>query len=378
MNYTSTLTYKSKFTQLKTFLALFGDEPEQGSDLWLKKREKTIGGSEMSIIEGTNPYQDVKSLIQTKLGYNLFRGNPATDWGKVFEPAVQRHLELRFQCPIYETGSLPGCVTGTSYSPDGFAVALKARLEYLQSTGEILPHTLIDDAISILFEIKSPARRKPKWIVPKHYMSQPKSGLCHFPFLDIAYFVDAAFRTAAVLDLSCEYNYAYHKDKETYNTPPIALGIIGIYTKTEYSQWTTSVNYSAVGWATFNEMLKSTASNKGINCAYYFEPITADQFTINKIDAQKSQFDQFCEKNDYAQMGYISYKMFRCDIIPIYRDPLFVKNLIPEINQVMAIIDKVKKSDNHMDKINEIFHIESKPVECQFVHMSDEFMNDFK
>src|SRR3989338_4815923 len=92
--------------------------PKQGSPEWLEERKYTIGGSEMSIIEGLNPYQSIKDLIKSKIGLTNFRGNTATNWGKLFEEVVKQFLELLFECPIYETGSVQGCIPRTSYSPD--------------------------------------------------------------------------------------------------------------------------------------------------------------------------------------------------------------------------------------------------------------------
>jgi hypothetical protein len=72
----------------------------QGTEAWKIGRDKTIGGSEMGVIEGVNPYQNMFDLILGKLGYiPRGRGLPM-QWGKLFEPLIGRYAELHFDTEL--------------------------------------------------------------------------------------------------------------------------------------------------------------------------------------------------------------------------------------------------------------------------------------
>ena len=137
--------------------------PEQGSEGWYKGRKFRIGGSEVSTIEGTNPYSTKKDLVASHLGLSSFVGNLATRWGKVMEDITVSVLETLFNCSIHVPGSIPHHeVKVHANSPDG--------ITYIKAW----------DAL-VLIEIKNPSGRVPGRVVPKHYRSQIKSGLDTIP-----------------------------------------------------------------------------------------------------------------------------------------------------------------------------------------------------
>jgi hypothetical protein len=130
--------FVNKLNELRLFCESYADRPKQGTKKWKEERnninkEVTVGGSEMSTVLGENKYNTIDKLIQTKLGFLTFSGNDATRWGNFFEPAGQLLLEKLFECVLYETGSLPGSITNTSYSPDGFAVVYNDQIKKLIS-----------------------------------------------------------------------------------------------------------------------------------------------------------------------------------------------------------------------------------------------------
>lgn len=359
--------YIEKINYLKEFLDKYASLPKQGSIQWLANRTSTIGGSEMSILEGNNPYKDLRGLVMSKLGWDTFKGNIATNWGKIFEPITQRVLELLFKCQLYEASSLPGCIEGTSYSPDGFAVALTETIISLIFNDYIVDHELpTSDAISILFEIKSPYKRIPDNHIPLIYLSQPKSGLCHFPFLDIAYFVDVAYRKCKIDAVDDNYDFSFHNDKERLEGH-IVEGFIGVYNvKDVYHTETSVVDF---GMSHYYDMLQmsNNIDNHVWDC-YNSEPIFVkdsicdeNEIFVNEINVNeiiynnKEQFLCFCEKNDYSPIGYLKYKGFNLKIIPVYREPDFVINLAPEVKKVLRVIDLIKKAPNQQETFDSIF-----------------------
>ena len=353
-HYDEDRSFVDKSTALSDYLAPFMALPRQGSAQWLANRCKTIGGSEMSILEGTNPYKDLKGLVMVKLGWDKFEGNIATNWGKVFEPVTQRILELLFKCELFESGSLPGCIEGTSYSPDGFAVVLKDTITDLISKGWIEDHELPEEsAVCILFEIKSPYKRIPNGIVPIMYMSQPKSGLCHFPFVDIAYFVDVAYRKCSCDAESDAYDNDFHKDKMILQNH-FTYGFIGIYNKNaSYDVTSVPLNYGNIR---YYGMLEMTNNIDNRTWAIWMGEPHWDIDNQDEIIAIDSEwFAEFCEKNDYSAIGHMMYKGYLINILPVQRDPDFVQNLAPEVRKVLSVVDKVKKAANQQEEFDKIF-----------------------
>ena len=188
--------FLEKLNELRIFCEMHSDKPKQGTKKWKEERnntnkEVTIGGSEMSTVLGENKYNNIDKLIQTKLGLITFSGNDATRWGNFFEPAGQLLIEKLFNCVLYETGSLPGSIPNTSYSPDGFTVAYTKQIKKLISERYITEHNIpFDNAGIILFEIKSPYSRIPTNYIPEEYKAQPQCGLAYFKFIDISYFIN--------------------------------------------------------------------------------------------------------------------------------------------------------------------------------------------
>jgi hypothetical protein len=352
IDYSKNIIFKKKKKIVDDVIIRYQYVPAQGTDAWLKSREKTIGGSEMSIIVGTNPYQNIESLIKTKLNWNEFKGNLATSWGKLFEPIVQIYLEMLFRCPIYETGSLPGCIEGTSYSPDGFAVARSEDIKKLM--GEYIPHhTIPSDATTILFEIKSPFSRIPNGKVPHHYISQPLSGLSHFDFLDIAYFVDVSFRICGIDELLTDgYNTQFHNRDSMKNTgfKHYASGLIGIYS-TDDTITDTQIDYGCANTKIIENIIINT-SMMSTTHAFYYEPNIT---TYNDILQTKNQFEILCEKNNYTILGFLPYKICKFCILPVERVNGYVESLKPEIDQVLKIIKDIKQSPTPIEKFNEYF-----------------------
>ena len=186
----------NKMAKLEEFIEANSHLPEQGSEQWLKDRLFTIGGSEMSVITGDNPYKNIRGLIEQHIGTKTFKGNINTIWGSILEDLVVQILEGLWHARIFETGSLKGVVEGQKYSPDG--------LVYLSFWDMI-----------ILLEIKCAVRRIAGKSVPKMYLPQIYTGLDTIPLADKAIFVDAMFRRCSLADHKLD-NKNYDTDKYNY------------------------------------------------------------------------------------------------------------------------------------------------------------------
>jgi hypothetical protein len=138
-------------------------------------------------------------------------------------------------------GSIPGARKNgkaiSSYSPDGVAI-IDANIIYDQ-----LRFNAEADARGktvVLFEFKCPRRRTPNGKVPKHYLSQPKKGMCILPMCSMGIFGDAMFRKCSIADfnLSDSYDKSFHDcDKYARVATPIVLGMVGFYENATTRDW---------------------------------------------------------------------------------------------------------------------------------------------
>lgn len=196
--------------KLKSFLDKHKYVPEQRSAEWYANRKYTIGGSEMAVIAGCNPYKKIRDLVENHLGIKTFNGNINTYWGTVLEDIAIHILEKELHCKIHETGSLPGAVVYQKFSPDG--------LVYLEHLDKVA-----------LIEIKNGARRIPNGRVPAHYKPQIFAGLDSIKVADFALFVDVMFRRCSLKDFAfnTKFDTEIHPDKPVDD--PMALCLMHIY-----------------------------------------------------------------------------------------------------------------------------------------------------
>lgn len=226
-----------KCTKLNKLISDNKYSPPQGSAEWLSIRGYNIGGSEMSVITGDNPYMKIDQLVAQKIGLNSFEGNIATRWGKLFEHLTQSITEkiLPVVDSIKETGSLPGVVQSQRYSPDGLAVVIIQCTQMIDKKMVDIPQYCI-----VLFEYKSPLMSIPNETIPKHYLPQVKTGLCSIPISDFAIFINNMFRKCKLVDLLDNPNYdtKFHSSdiKKKYKPDnPLAIGVL-IFSQTDYQK----------------------------------------------------------------------------------------------------------------------------------------------
>lgn len=192
-----------KLKTIEEFIEKHSDNAEQGSDAWLLERKLKIGGSEISTVEGFNPFMKLVDLVGQKIGLTSFNGNSATRWGNLFEHVSElmfKTLFLKDGYKIYNTGSIPHkVIKNHAYSPDGLCLMEFNGVEKIA-----------------LLEFKSPSGSAPTSKVPKHYLPQVKAGLCTIDIAQIAVFANNMIRKCQLdqLDFSTNYDTAYHRDTE--------------------------------------------------------------------------------------------------------------------------------------------------------------------
>ena len=217
---------------LSDFLKKNKNLAPQGSIEWHLTRKCSIGGSEMSIITGDNPYQKIDNLVASKVGFTKFDGNIATMWGNLFEPLTEKITEIIFNSNIQETGSLPGSVQNQRYSPDGIGI-VKMKCHDNKYNLDCIKYCIV------LFEYKAPYATIPDGKIPKHYLPQVKTGLCSIPITDFAIFISNMYRKCSLKDLKNNniYDIKFHKNdlkkKDLSIELPLSYGIIIIYQTTE-------------------------------------------------------------------------------------------------------------------------------------------------
>ena len=409
---------KYKLFLLNEFINKNKNLAPQGSEEWHKTRKYSIGGSEMAIITGENPYQKLDSLVAGKIGFTKFNGNLATRWGNLFEYITNRLTEIIFNADITETGSLEGSVKNQRYSPDGLGV-VKTVCYSFEKQKETIEHCIV------LFEYKSPFISIPNGVIPKHYMPQVKTGLCSIPITDFAIFISNMYRKCPLEDLknNISYDTKFHnKDsaKKINIELPLAYGIIVIYQtdfqkeqfKKKYfshkefvisyeSEDSDDLEYLKVGedvemdidedqynsdielYKYFNKYNNNTYILKDFGKSGYYEfdnlMTLIDENLVSVEYLEPSIINkELWEKNDLLKyqnlditnpenkpidilkyqknnfLGFIPWKLFKSDIIHQSKEENYVKNYQSTIDNTVNILHKINNTNEFDEKI-EIF-----------------------
>jgi hypothetical protein len=332
---------------LKEFVDAKRYLPPQGSKKWLADRVHTIGGSEMSTITGHNPYKNLRGLIENHLGITVFNGNINTYWGTILEDLVTKILEKLLNTTIYETGSLRGQVCDQKYSPDG--------LMYLEHLDKI-----------ILIEIKSAARRIANGKVPRMYLPQVFTGLDTIQIADYAMFIDAMFRRCAIPNFKFNNVHDRTMHNKQAKGEPQALCGVGFYEKlysTDYD--TVKMKYDVMSptkWVDLGacdtsdlELVMRDATPGYRRLSVFFTSVQIEDTKEpdkNYYDLCKTEFTDFCKTNSNYPVGFMPLKLFRLDMVPVYRSewksfltPSHTKELRSNIAKETAFLDEVMSDD---------------------------------
>jgi hypothetical protein len=320
------------------------DLAPQGSPEWLAIRETSIGGSEMSVITGDNPFQKIDTLISQKLGFSKFNGNIACRWGKMFEIMTQKITEYIFDIEyMYETGSLEGAVPHQRYSPDGLGIVkIKCEDTYDDEMIET------EEQCIVLFEYKSPYSSIPHGFIPKHYLPQVKTGLCSIPIADFAIFINNMYRKCSMDNLNefLEYDTDFHsRDKKFIAENVLALGVNIFYQTKEQQQ----------------EFIKLySEETKEIDDSLDLEPSDSDE---------ESGSDS--EINVFDKIGSYQKPIVYNDNPPIYR---YISKLIND--PTLSIRDFGKSYYSEFNNILELYDKGLVSIHCCEPHVFDEYYNN--
>lgn len=228
---------------LYNFLEKYKHTAEQGTQEWLNARRYRVGGSEISTVLGSNPYQNEKKLIKQHVGLDSFKGFAATFFGNLMEGILQEYINNYFDCVIYETGAI-NTDKNLGYSPDGLSIIKKQNLNKLlnQEHHDHIKKTSLfkdnheDDDLLILFEFKCPFKRIPHDTeIPEYYLPQPLLGMEIINICEIGIFIEAIYRFCSLEDISYnnKYNNEYHSDKIALTNNPIYYGFMLITYNTD-------------------------------------------------------------------------------------------------------------------------------------------------
>lgn len=316
------LPIRDKMQELDDFIEQNKHLPAQGTEQWLRDRKFTIGGSEMSVITGDNPYKKIRGLIEEHIGLKTFKGNINTVWGSVLEDLAILILERIWCAKVYETGSITGAVPGQKYSPDG--------LVYL-SFADLL----------ILLEIKCPIRRVPTGKVPKHYLPQILTGLESIPMVDIAIFVDTMLRRCSLKVHNLQdntYDLKVHSDKPVQ--APLALYMVVIYG--EHKTYPIIDLGSCDSWILTNILFKV---KDGLLKREFIRDQSQITILGDKIDPI---IFEYCGINI---VGLLPLKLFKLDLTPVQRQVGYV-NIYAD--KIADTIEKIRQLDVFPDKQKKI------------------------
>jgi len=381
---------KHKEQILHEFLEKHKYLPKQGSTEWLNSRLETIGGSEISTILGLNPYQDIKKLLNQKLGISKFIKSAPLWFGSILEYSLQKYTELLFNTTVYETGSIQYEKSKyIKYSPDGISVIKKDKLKWVFKDFDIInsksnfdntqQHT--NDELLILFEFKNPYMRVIKYNeIPVYYKPQPQLGLEVIDICEASIFIEAVFRFCSYNDIIYQnnrYNTRYHFDRSRYNNKPIAYTAFSLYyditntndsfqnilnTLAEYLSCNDTHEFDISNISNsklINSILENIVDYKNIKIVYH------DIYLNNKSDYHDKSlfyFDKYNNINKFRQevinkkldilsnpnnryLGCMCYKMFNINIQPVYKSDLVNEQLLKKVESVIDIIQKCKDID---------------------------------
>jgi hypothetical protein len=347
INLTSPLHKQHKEEILNKFINNNMNLAPQGSIEWHAIRKYNIGGSEMAVITGDNPYQKIDNLIAQKIGFTKFNGNLATRWGNLFEPITQGIAEIIFESgSIQETGSVPGAIKNQRYSPDGIGVVkLKCSFEDIET----------DEYCIVLFEYKAPFTSIPTGKIPDHYIPQVKTGLCSMPFIDFAIFISNMYRKCSfdMLKENEEYDTNFHnKDfsKKIKIEKPLAYGMILFYqTETQKKQFTDKyfqysdfeISYDSESESDdelMDDKMDTLFNNMHVNkinvsvLYKYFNDLNCGKKPTIK-DFGKSNYYEFNDLMILHDEKLISVKYLEPNILPNYRNNDFIKHQEKKYNE---------------------------------------------
>jgi len=360
-----------KLKELSDFMAKWHDLPAQRSPQWLSDRTFSVGASEIATLLGVltgkkiNPYQTLRTLVGTKAGLLVPDDKTAMNWGCVMEKVVTMLAEVIFDCHIFDMGSIPTVgMRNQRSSPDGVAV--------IPCLGNKI----------VSFEFKAPKNRIPRGIVPAYYRPQVLTCLCAVEPSSLGIFVDCVIRRCSVSDWSFEspqYDYTYHKEIDL--GMPMALGIVYFYDATTVLEEKKCESKESVDVTDITADLANIKISEGVPADAV---VQADAPELNEVIAEITDvitdlgtcdtvtFDDYmaqvcahtmrvsyskifvssdgqpdwnaeiaASKTDPSLIGILPIKIMRCAVCPVAKEPDYVLQFQPLVDQIVATVHKI-------------------------------------
>jgi hypothetical protein len=314
-----------KQAALDAFVAKWSDLPEQKSEGWYASRMYNIGASEMSTLQGTNKYQDIRRLIEMHCKLVEFGDKRAVNWGSVLEQVITMMTEIIFDCKITEMGSVPTVgVTGQRCSPDGVAL--------VKMLGDLI----------VSFEFKAPKNRMPRGEIPGYYLPQVFSCLQAVEPADIGIFVDVVIRRCAITDwtfANVNYDWAdYHRKTKFYTV--VAKSVLYFMGDNTCSA---PINLGECKGAELDQYLSDTAEHRKYRVHYGTVHMGSGTDT-SWADEMDAEMPDNC-------VAYLPIKIMKVCIVPVQKIPGYVNRYQDIISKVIGVIREIMSApeeERHM------------------------------
>jgi hypothetical protein len=319
-------SYEECESLLTEFIKSTEELAPQGSEEWLFARKLTVGGSEISLLLGKSKYGAVKEFIVSKSRFAKFKASAPLWFGSMMEQVTEKYVEKKYNCIIYETGSVKSKKTERiSYSPDGLAVV---------NSG--------DQADIVLFEFKSPFMAIPEiGVVPEHYISQPLLGMSVIPICDRAVFIEVVYKFCS-LDQILTLNYSnYHFGKQVV-ADMIYYGGLHLYGPFE-SEFDSDL--SILDRESINGYLKMCAE-KSIDVKY------SEIYSSKDLSEYKKEISSASKKksNDWKYIGTLTYKAIMINEVDLQKTDFITEELIANVDAVFTSIQTINEQTVNMSE----------------------------
>lgn len=342
MSRTDLISLFEKNQQVLDFVKQHENLAEQRSDEWNNNLLQTIGGSEWYKVrkgtEGGKAGRDAQmELVKTKVGWNPFNGNVATNWGKIMEDMIRRYIEITHRTTVFELGALPGKIPYQRFSPDG--------LMFYPRRNAV-----------VLNEYKCPYSRIPTGGIPCYYKTQVQAGLDTIDITDYGLYVDAVFRRCPAEHLQYDKVFVYHtpKDVKFKDNDPLACGFIGFYDRDKPFDPEHDNEIHDLG----HEENIDDILVKGGDDIYGVYRSELHVFNEKKPYTPLTEFQKFidmCRKNNHHIVGIMPYKLMAVYMVEVEKIVGYVEESREFLTETMEYVKRIRESDNPEKTFHEIF-----------------------
>ncbi|SME65108.1 Putative recombinase [Faustovirus ST1] len=305
---------------------------KQRTDKWCEVKMYTVGGSQVAVLEGANPYETERDLVAHKVGLEDKKAKGAmfeiaVNWGNVFEDVLRKYAEMIYKCKVVADDAfiLDTECEAMSYSPDGLGI--------VEDPGS-------GERYIALFEFKCPWSRQVGGKIPKYYRSQVLMGLGIIHVAAKGIYLEAAFRLCRADQFDNTTSHITLPKQSAVKTDLEECLLKGVFKVSNAIVAAESRDLALLPPENIMRLINDAAA--GI-C--HFEHV-----------------DQIPEDSVYLCWKLLDYNIIYVDPVPGY-----LTDLRPKAQEVIGIVKKYKS----MDKADAVKHLDAKYGKVGF---SDEGM----